>query len=765
MRIQIVLFQIVIAGLALTTTACRKSAAFYSERGNALYTGNKFAEASIEYRKALQQEPQSGEIYYRLALAELKQSKPVDAYRLLVQAVQFAPTHLDAKIQLADIAYTAYESDPNRARHLYDQIVSLAGDILARDPQSADGLRLKGQIALIDRHADEAIRLFTQANTLQPMQVRIVGPLVKALMVSNRAAEGEALALRFLDKDKTSSSMYDLLYLYYIGSNRMQEAEQLLKSKSQHNPGAVEPLLQLASHYGATQRASDMAATLDTVVTDSTKFPEGRLRVADFFMMRKQPEEAIKHYQAGISTVSSSNLAAYQKGLARAFVSLGKSGEAEAVFAEILKSNPSDVEAQAGKASLLLAANKKEEALPILKQLVQANPGVLKYRVALARAHSDSGDLRSAGQEFNEALKIEPRNVTVLLSLAELSQRGNNHKDTIRFASDALSIEPANTQAKLLRTIGLFGQTSYPEARAELQKLIREQPQLLEAHLQLGLLNIAEKRYQDADTIFQRFYQPGQGDLRPLNGLLETRIAQRQFDSAIQILEAEQKRSPQSLQINLALASTAVRAGRFDIALKQYEALAAQYPDRAEFKVRIGQVHQSTENWDKAIASFQAAEKLAPGDWTAPAYLGSTLDAAGRKDAAIASYRRSLTIMPNNGSIMNNLAYLLAETGKNLEEAAAIAEDVRRRAQDNPAVLDTVGFVYLKRGQFDSALQVFNRLAQKYPQNPIFQYRLAMVYVEQGQTAKAKEAIQKAIANNPRKPYDSKIQELLKRVG
>ena len=751
--------------LLLTASSCRKSAAEYSQRAKTLYDQQKFSEASLEYKKALQQEPQNGEYYYRLALCELKQSRPVDAYRLLTQAVQLVPQNLDAKIQLADIAFTAYESDEKRAKHLYDQINSIASDILSKDPKSADGLRLRGMIALIDKKPEEAVDLLKQADIAQPMQARIVGPLARALTMSGREQESEKLLLRFIDNDKTSSAMYDLLYLRYIGSNRLSDAEDLLKSKAQHNPTSPDALLQLASHYGATQRQAEMASTLEQIAKDSARFPQGHLRVADFFMMRKQPEEAAKYYQSGMASAAPTDKQSYRKGLARALASSGKTAEAEAVLGDVLKEDPSDVEAQAGKASLLIIANKNAEALPILRNLVKSEPGDIRYRVNLARAYSEAGDLRSAVQEYAEALKIEPRNVQVILALAELSQRGSNHKDTLRYATDALSLEPANSRGKLLRTIGLIGLTNYPEARAELQKLLREQPQLLEAHLQLGLLNITEKKYQEADAVFQRFYQAGQGDLRPLTGLVETRIAQRQFDSAIQLLEAERKRAPQSLEVRVALAGTAVRAGRFDLALQVYEDLSANYPDRAEFHTRIGQVHQSMGKLDLAIAKFQAAEMLAPKDWTIPAFLAYALDTAGRKDAAAASYRKSLGLSPGNVAIINNLAFLLAEMGKNLDEAAIMAEDVRRRSQDNPAALDTLGYVYLKRGMHDSALQVFNSLTQKYPQNAIFQYRLAQVYAEQGQKEKAKEALQKAMSNNPPKPYEAMIQELLKRVG
>jgi hypothetical protein len=50
---------------------CGKSVDDYIKKGNSLFSSDQFAEAELNYRKALQKDSKSGEAYYRLALAEL----------------------------------------------------------------------------------------------------------------------------------------------------------------------------------------------------------------------------------------------------------------------------------------------------------------------------------------------------------------------------------------------------------------------------------------------------------------------------------------------------------------------------------------------------------------------------------------------------------------------------------------------------------------------------------------------------------------------
>lgn len=87
---------------------------------------------------------------------------------------------------------------------------------------------------------------------------------------------------------------------------------------------------------------------------------------------------------------------------------------------------------------------------------------------------------------------------------------------------------------------------------------------------------------------------------------------------------------------------------------------------------------------------------------------------------AIADYKSLLKKMPNNTSVLNNLAYMLAEGDENIGDALKYAEKVYGLAPNDPGVLDTYGYVLYKNGKYSEALGHLNAALQYYGQNKLY---------------------------------------------
>src|SRR5262249_25834003 len=127
--------------------------------------------------------------------------------------------------------------------------------------------------------------------------------------------------------------------------------------------------------------------------------------------------------------------------------------------------------------------------------------------------------------------------------------------------------------------------------------------------------------------------------------------------------------------------------------------------------------------------------------------------------------QQALQLQPDNIVALNNLAYLLAETGGNLNEALQLAQ---RAQQKQPGVLtfaDTLGWVYLKKNMSDSALQIFNASVRKEPDNPTFRYHLGLALLQKGDKERARSELQTALKKNPAKDEEAKIREAIASIG
>jgi Flp pilus assembly protein TadD len=194
------------------------------------------------------------------------------------------------------------------------------------------------------------------------------------------------------------------------------------------------------------------------------------------------------------------------------------------------------------------------------------------------------------------------------------------------------------------------------------------------------------------------------------------------------------------------LAKTAAQAGKNDLAIEEYEQLARAQRQSPEIAVQLGLAHQAKGDLAGAVEEFERARSLAPKNALVYAFLGKAQDDLGRKTPAIASYRQSLSLDNRNPWVMNNLAYLLAETGGDLREAMTLAKTAAHNDPNNASFSDTVGSIYLKQMDFSSAIHVFQGLTDKKPKDVSFRIHLGEAWLASGDRNRGRAELQVARA-------------------
>ncbi|HTW63681.1 MAG TPA: tetratricopeptide repeat protein [Bryobacteraceae bacterium] len=349
--------------------------------------------------------------------------------------------------------------------------------------------------------------------------------------------------------------------------------------------------------------------------------------------------------------------------------------------------------------------------------------------------------------------------------MAELDQKERNYSETIRLANEVLAIDPTNKDAKLWHAAGLLGDKTYQQAGTELSALQKQEPDSIDVNLHVAALDIDEKKYSEAEALYLRFYKPGQKDLRPLEGLIQLYLSQRQADKALKLLDTEIKMAPQSPAVHVLLAAAAVRAGNIDLAIQQYEWVQSNNPKLVQAYVALGDLYRSKGDVNQAISYYRKAKELAPNDARIIADMAYVETTTGQHADAIANLRKQLNITPDDTVAMNNLAYELAESGTDLEQASALAEKAQRKAPGNPGIQDTLSLVYVRRGLNDSAIQILDGLIKKYPDQPEFRYHLGLALMQKGRIGDAKTQFNIALSHNPPKNVADKIKQIMSKMG
>src|ERR1700722_7001072 len=199
----------VVCMVLLAITACTTKRG-YVEKGNNLFDHGKYEDASINYRNAIQKDPNYGDAYYRLGLGAIKQNKPLDAYNALFRASQLLPNNIEIKEKFGGVCLEYYLRDSKRPQKLYQQIQLTSTELLARDPSSFEGLRLKGFLAHEDRKPQEAISYFRRALLTRPWNPQVTTAFIETLLENGQYPEGEKTALELVSREKTYGPIYDV---------------------------------------------------------------------------------------------------------------------------------------------------------------------------------------------------------------------------------------------------------------------------------------------------------------------------------------------------------------------------------------------------------------------------------------------------------------------------------------------------------------------------------------------------------------------------
>lgn len=158
----------------------------------------------------------------------------------------------------------------------------------------------------------------------------------------------------------------------------------------------------------------------------------------------------------------------------------------------------------------------------------------------------------------------------------------------------------------------------------------------------------------------------------------------RNLNSALAEYRAALAESPTDSGIYTAIGECYVRLGNVPAAEEQFKIAIGMYPDVV---------------WEPYIALADLHQKRA--------------DFSGAEEA----YKKAIMNRPDYWIPYNNLAYLYAEKGTNLDEAIKLAQKALSLLPDGPASLDTLGWAYYKKGDRGQALKYLARAVAKLPRN------------------------------------------------
>jgi tetratricopeptide (TPR) repeat protein len=730
--------------LLLASCSGYNSATRYVTKGNQFLNQGKLDDSLINFRKALQKNPQSGDAYYGLGRAQILQNQPADAIQSLIQAHRLLKGREDVVVTLADLCIELSARAPGSNKQLYNQLRSLQQDSDANPKLPYQSARLEGYLALADRAPQRAIEAFRRADQILPDQPEILFALSQALLQNEQGKEAEALLQKLLAKHPDFSAGYDGLYAYYLSQSRLEDSEQTLKKKVARFPQSSDFLLQLSAHYWRFNNRKAAEAILEQMLSSRSVFPKAPLLVGRFYGDHLDWEDAIRVLREGEPSSPKERIE-YQRPIAEAMIAQRRYEDAKAELDQILALIPADYEVRLKRADVLLESGNPaylQLAISEYQALAAEKPFNPSLRNALGIAYLRQQNLDAAVTNFKIAVQQHAPYVPPRISLAEISLSRRQYQEALQYADEALGYDPRSLRSQQLRAVALLGLRRFDDARKQIHGLLKERPNDTEARLDLAILDLAEKRFSLAESELRQVYRPGQADLRPMVALVDLLLTLRQQNAAQQTIGRELLASGNPLAVRKTWADALHRHGLLDSAIREYGELASS-TNEAEPLLQLAEIYDRMGRRSDAINAAQSAATRRPGDPMTLLYTGYMLEKAGRLQDAERAYRQGLRIKATDAVLMNNLASVLAAQGRDLEEAKKLIEDALKQNPDAPDFRDTLASVYAQKHMYDSSLQVLYGLVKKYPQEMSFRVHLASTLLDKGDRAGAQSELAK----------------------
>jgi len=304
-----------------------------------------------------------------------------------------------------------------------------------------------------------------------------------------------------------------------------------------------------------------------------------------------------------------------------------------------------------GSADARWQVQAKAAALEVLAQVRSLKPEDPALALRLSDRYAQLGQADQAESVLRELQERAPRNSAAVSRLAELYLRSGRIPEASRQLEALRKIDPANPVTYYFLGVVALEEKQFERARNHFERAILINPGLEPAHTDLAVALLSL--------------------LRP--------------EEAVNVLDRARKEVPPSFRIEYLSGVARSQLKRFDQALEAYSA--------AE---KLGSTNQPPLTDHRFY--FQ---------------VGALLEQKGDETKSIEYLEKALELKPDYDDALNHLGYMWAEKGKNLPKARAMIEQALKAEPENPAYMDSMGWVLFKLGKHSEALDWLLKARQR----------------------------------------------------
>ncbi len=544
---------------------------------------------------------------------------------------------------------------------------------------------------------------------------------------------------------------------------------------------------------GAAQRPVTVAASSGQSDQDQEVLYD--IMVGEFAWQAGDLNQAVRHYLRAAKRSRDPAVAEHAAKLALQSTDHPDALEAARLWVAL---NPEDLGAQQAAAILNLRAGQTEQAVKHFRRLLagvekrRAGAGYLLVTNLLQREQDKARALAAAEALFG----TQPQDPEAIFAYAVLANNAGRHELAARQAERAIAARPDWPGAWALYVQAMAAQQKLDPALAGLRQAVQKHGGNARLRVVLARALVENQRYDEAKGQFELLLKLNPDDGEVIYPLALLALNMHDESTAQRYLKRLLKLNYRSDEARFYLGQLAEKAKRYPEARRWYgEVTGEEQGVEARIRLAVVTAKEGDVEGARAILARLRSENR---DLAVRLYLaeGEVLRDAGRIDAQVELlstaldeypgnvdllYARALTAekldridwlerdlrqiladSPDNAAALNALGYTLADRTDRHQEALGYIQRALELEPDDPAILDSMGWVLYRLGRSVEAVD-YLRKALALGHDAEIAAHLGEVLWVAGDTEEAKRVWAEALKTAPDAPVIRKTMERLQR--
>ncbi len=396
--------------------------------------------------------------------------------------------------------------------------------------------------------------------------------------------------------------------------------------------------------------------------------------------------------------------------------------------------------------------------------------------------------------ELETLRKRIPTDEDVFTTLARLYMQQQQYARALQIMQEYLRREPESLTAYYyLGTLYGTHLKQYDRAIAMFRRLINLQPENIQARKALVQIYLNRDDLRGALHELSALEQHAVGDLSVQVRIAVLHYELKEYDQAIQCIEHVLQQTPHANKLRYYLGVIYEESGHFEQAKDTYDELPTSSSYFKDAMMRVATYYMRHQQLDEAIATLEDGvrrNKTVPEFYEYLTFLyqqkkddagairvlrrathqfakqprffytlGILYERTRDRSKAVRAMLGVLKLQPENALAMNYVAYMYVEWGKKLDQAEAMLQKAIELQPTDGRIVDSLGWLYYRRGEYAKALDLLERADALSPDEPTILRHIAQTLIATGRKQDAASLLQHA-ATLVKQQSPAEVEEL-----